>query len=101
MTGDVSGWQMIVVMPPAAAARLADANVSRWLAPGSPTNARISIRPGATTLAAAIDDVGSFRHAGRADAPSRIADMAIDDQHVAGAVEIDRWIDQAGVRKQI
>src|SRR5450631_1989757 len=50
ITGEVSGWQMIVVMPPAAAAWLADAKVSRWLAPGSPTKARMSIRPGATIL---------------------------------------------------
>src|SRR6201989_793733 len=41
---------MMVVMPPAAAARLAYAKVSRWLAPGSPTKARMSIRPGATIL---------------------------------------------------
>src|SRR5256714_9644204 len=54
MTGEVSGWQMMVVMPPAAAAWLADANVSRWLAPGSPTKARMSIRPGATTLPAQL-----------------------------------------------
>src|ERR1700722_18459261 len=50
ITGEVSGWQMMVVMPPAAAAWLAEANVSRWLAPGSPTKARMSIRPGATIL---------------------------------------------------
>src|ERR1700742_291297 len=54
MTGEVEGWQMMVVMPPVAAAWLADANVSRWLAPGSPTNARISMRPGATTLPAQL-----------------------------------------------
>src|SRR5690349_15666405 len=54
ITGEVSGWQMMVVMPPAAAARLAEANVSRWLAPGSPTKARMSIRPGATTLPAQL-----------------------------------------------
>ena len=54
MTGEVSGWQMMVVMPPAAAAWLAEAKVSRWLAPGSPTKARMSIRPGATTLPAQL-----------------------------------------------
>src|SRR3954466_9403568 len=54
MTGEVSGWQMIVVMPPAAAAWLAEAKVSRWLAPGSPTKARMSIRPGATVLPAQL-----------------------------------------------
>src|ERR1700686_418591 len=50
ITGEVSGWQMMVVMPPVAAAWLAEAKVSRWLAPGSPTKARMSISPGATIL---------------------------------------------------
>src|ERR1700735_3446942 len=54
ITGEVSGWQTMVVMPPAAAAWLADANVSRWLAPGSPTKARMSISPGATILPAQL-----------------------------------------------
>src|ERR1043166_286289 len=54
ITGFVSGWQMIVVMPPAAAAWLAEAKVSRWPAPGSPTKARMSISPGATTLPAQL-----------------------------------------------
>src|SRR5579871_1260893 len=54
MTGDVAGWQMMVVMPPVAAAWLAEAKVSRWLAPGSPTKARMSIRPGATILPAQL-----------------------------------------------
>src|ERR1700724_3018997 len=54
MTGEVSGWQMMVVMPPVAAAWLAEAKVSRWLAPGSPTKARMSISPGATTLPAQL-----------------------------------------------
>src|ERR1700732_4537750 len=54
ITGDVSGWQMMVVMPPLAAAWLAEAKVSRWLAPGSPTKARMSISPGATILPAQL-----------------------------------------------
>src|SRR5882757_9754118 len=54
ITGLVSGWQTMVVMPPAAAAWLAEAKVSRWLAPGSPTKARMSISPGATTLPAQL-----------------------------------------------
>src|SRR5712664_3349374 len=54
ITGEVSGWQMMVVMPPVAAAWLADAKVSRWLAPGSPTKARMSISPGATILPAQL-----------------------------------------------
>src|ERR1700730_5745037 len=54
MTGEVSGWQMMVVMPPVAAAWLADAKVSRWLAPGSPTKARMSLSPGATIMPAQL-----------------------------------------------
>src|SRR5712672_1089964 len=54
ITGEVSGWQMMVVMPPVAAAWLADAKVSRWLAPGSPTKARMSISPGAMILPAQL-----------------------------------------------
>src|SRR5262245_11570812 len=49
ITGEVSGWQTMVVTPPAAAAWLAVAMVSRYSAPGSPTKARMSMRPGATT----------------------------------------------------
>src|SRR5215813_9518490 len=48
--GDVSGWQITVVTPPAAAAWLAEASVSRLASPGSPMKARISIRPGAISL---------------------------------------------------
>src|SRR6202022_1224592 len=54
MTGEVSGWQMMVVMPPVAATWLAEAKVSRWLAPGSPTKARMSISPGATIMPAQL-----------------------------------------------
>src|SRR5579871_737138 len=49
IAGLVSGCDTIVVTPPAAAAWLAEANVSRYSAPGSPTKARMSMRPGATT----------------------------------------------------
>src|SRR5437868_9150168 len=54
ITGEGSGWQTMVVIPPAAAAWLADAKVSRWLAPGSPTKARISTSPGAMTMPAQL-----------------------------------------------
>src|ERR1700743_718464 len=54
ITGEVSGWQIMLVMPPVAAAWLADAKVSRWPAPGSPTKARMSIRPGAMILPAQL-----------------------------------------------
>src|SRR5882672_2538171 len=54
ITGSVSGWQMMVVMPPVAAAWLADAKVSRWPRPGSPTKARMSTRPGAMIMPAQL-----------------------------------------------
>src|SRR3984893_7522197 len=50
IAGEVSGCDTMVLPPPAAAAWLADAKVSRYSAPGSPTKARMSMRPGATTL---------------------------------------------------
>src|SRR6266436_7214000 len=50
IAGLVSGCDTMVVTPPAAAAWLADAKVSRYSAPGSPTKARMSIKPGAATL---------------------------------------------------
>src|SRR3977135_3861686 len=54
ITGEGSGWQLMVVVPACAGARLGagegEAKVSRWLAPGSPTKARMSISPGATIL---------------------------------------------------
>src|SRR6201985_2423477 len=43
ITGEVSGWQMMVVMPPAAAAWLAEAKVSRWLGAGLAAQARLAI----------------------------------------------------------
>src|ERR1700730_1893832 len=46
--GLVSGRARTVVIPPAAAAKLAVAIVSRCSAPGSPMNAHMSMRPGAT-----------------------------------------------------
>src|ERR1700730_4047443 len=49
IAGEVAGCDTMVVTPPAAAAWLADAKVSRYSAPGSPTKARMSIRPGAAT----------------------------------------------------
>src|SRR5262249_54610026 len=50
IAGFVLGCDTMVVTPPAAAAWLADAKVSRYSAPGSPTKARMSMRPGAATL---------------------------------------------------
>jgi len=49
MTGDVLGMTTMVVTPPAAAASLALASVSRCSSPGSPVKTRMSTRPGAST----------------------------------------------------
>ena len=91
---------MMVVMPPAAAAWLADANVSRWLAPGSPDERAHVDQPGGDDPAGAIDDVSAFRHTGGADAAPGVSDHAIGDEDVAGAVEIPGGIDDAGVGEQ-
>ncbi len=100
MTGEVSGWQMMVVMPPAAAAWLAEAKVSRWLAPGSPTKARMSISPGATILPAQL--MMSVPSGTPAAPMPRLASRidAIGNQDVAGPVEIPGGIDDAGVGEQ-
>ena len=47
-TATTEGIETTVVTPPAAAARLAEVSVSRCSAPGSPTKARRSTRPGAS-----------------------------------------------------
>ena len=57
-------------------------------------------QPGGDDLAGAIDDVGAFGHAGRADAALGVADDAVGNQDVAGAVEIPGGIDDAGVGEQ-
>ena len=90
----------MVVTPPAAAAWLAEASVSRYSAPGSPMKARMSTRPGATTRPSQSTICGAFRHAGRVDAALGIADHAVGDQQVAGEVEIARRIDDPGVGEQ-
>ena len=100
ITGLVSGWHTMVVTPPAAAAWLAEASVSRYSAPGSPMKARMSTRPGATSAPVAIDDLGAFRHAGRVDAALGLADHAVGDQQVAGKIEVARRIDDPGVGEQ-
>ena len=51
-------------------------------------------------LAGAVDDVSAFGHAGGANAALEIADHAVGNQHVAGAVEVARRIDHARVGKQ-
>src|ERR1700712_5334009 len=88
MTGEVSGWQMMVVMPPAAAVWLAGAKGLRGLGPGSPTKARMLDHPGSDDPAGTVDDIGAFGDTGGTDTAPRVADYAIGDQHVAGTVEI-------------
>ena len=59
MAGEVSGWQMMVVTPPAAAAWLADAK--RFAMPGArlaDEGAHVD-QAGRNQLAAAVDDVGA------------------------------------------
>jgi len=48
--GLVSGCAMIVVTPPAAAAREQDRKLSRWRSPGSPIDTCMSTIPGARTM---------------------------------------------------
>ena len=55
---------------------------------------------GRDQLAAAVDHVGAFRHAGGADALLGFADDAVGDQQVADDVEIARRIDDPGVGEQ-
>ena len=95
--GSVSGMQTTVVTPPAAAARLADASVSRCSAPGSPTKARMSTRPGASTLPAAVDDPRAVRaRAATAPAPRSRMTPSVDEQ--AARRPRGRWRDRPGGR---
>ncbi len=55
---------------------------------------------GGDELAAAVDDVGAFRHAGSADAFLRLAHHAVGDQQIADNIEIARRIDDPGVGEQ-
>ena len=100
ITGEVSGWHTIVVTPPAAAAWLAEAMVSRYSAPGSPTKARMSMSPGVDQPALAVDHLGAFGHAGGADAALGLADHALGDEQVALGVEVARRVDDAGMGEQ-
>ena len=51
-------------------------------------------------LAGAINNVCAFRHARSSDAPAGVADHAVGNQHIAGAINIPRRIDQPGVGEQ-
>ena len=90
----------MVVTPPAAAAWLAEAKVSRCSAPGSPTKARMSTRPGATTLPRqSMISVPSGTPRG-ADAAPGVAHDAVGEQQIAVDVEVARGIDDPRVGEQ-
>ena len=96
ITGEVSGWQTMVVMPPAAAALACGRKGLAMAGAGLADEGAHVDQAGRDDLAGAVDDLGAFGHAGRADAAPRVADDAVGDQHVAGAVEIARGIDRCG-----
>ena len=56
---EFSGMSMIVVIPPAAAARVAEANPSQSSRPGSLTWTWVSTRPGSSTSSSASARVGA------------------------------------------
>ena len=87
MVGDVSGWQIMVVTPPAAAAWLAERASRGWLRRFADEGAHVD-QARRDHLAAAIDDVGAFGHAGRTNAFLRLADHAFRDQQIADNIEI-------------
>ena len=84
IAGEVSGWQMMVVTPPAAAAWLAEAKVSRLAGARLADEGAHVDEARRDQLAAAVDHLGAFRHAGRADALLGLADDAVGDQQIAG-----------------
>jgi hypothetical protein len=80
MTGLVSGWQMMVVTPPAAAACVADAKVSH--------------------SAAAFDDLSALGDAGRADAAFGLANDAVREQKIADEIDVAGRINDPRVGKK-
>ncbi len=89
ITGSVLGMQTMVVTPPAAAAWLAVASVSRCSWPGSPVKTIMSIEAGREHMAAAIDDLG-IADSARSDVRPEIGDEAVRDQHAAALIEAAR-----------
>ena len=51
-------------------------------------------------LVAAVDDLGAFRHAGRADPTLAVADEAVGDQQITDEIEVARRIDDPCVGEQ-
>ena len=89
--GSVSGRAQSVVMPPAAAACAAEAMVSRCSAPGSPSAARKSTRPGRE---AERRGVHHLRALGTAEAGAVVQDCAVLEQQVARRVRPGRRVEQ-------
>ena len=100
IAGSVSGWQTMVVTPPAAAAWLAEAMRLAAFGAGLADEGAHVDQAGRDDLAAAVDDLGAFRHAGRADAALGLADHAVGDQEIAGEIEVARRIDDPRVGEQ-
>ena len=73
----------MVVTPPAAAAWLAEAMVSRCSRAGLADEGAHVDEAGRHHLAPAIDDLGALGHAGGADAALGLADHAVGEQEVA------------------
>ena len=86
-----------MVTPPAAAAALALAMVSRCSAPGSPTNARMSMRPGETTSPAQSTTRASARQLVARDRGADAGDDAVDRDQPAARLGLLHGIDEAGV----
>ena len=91
---------MMVVTPPAAAAWLAEAKRFAMAGAGLADEGAHVDQAGRDQLAAAVDDVGAFRHAAGADALLGFADDAVGDQQVADDIEVARRIDDPGVGEQ-
>ncbi len=92
ITGSVLGMHRMVVTPPAAAARLAVARVSRCSCPGSPANTIMSIRPGATVRPPQSSELGALDGT-FGDVHAEIGDDAVGDQQAAEGIETGRRID--------
>ncbi len=99
MTGSVSGRHTMVVMPPAAAARLAEASVSRCSAPGSPRKACRSTSPGART-SERQSMRRAFRRRKRRQMRADIGDLALDDEEPALRLAQGRGVDEPRIDEQ-
>ena len=84
-------------MPPAAAASAAEAMVSRYSKPGSPSAARMSTRPGQRIAPSCLDDRGAVR---TAKVGAEIGDDAVAHQQIAVGVNAGRRIEQADVEEE-